>query len=120
VDIFDYENIGQPVAPVPVFLRRLGRNLALAGILVAGSLAIGMLGYHMLGRLAWIDAFLNAAMILSGMGPVDTLAGTGAKLFAGLYALYSGLALVATASLILAPVVHRLLHRLNVQDDDDR
>lgn len=77
------------------------------------------LGYHFLGGLAWIDAFQNAAMILSGMGPVDPLKTDLAKLFAGVYALYSGLALVATAGLILAPIVHRFLHRFHLEDESD-
>jgi hypothetical protein len=83
------------------------------------SLAVGMLGYHFLGGLAWIDAFLNASMILSGMGPVDMLSTFGAKLFAGLYALYSGLALIATAALVLAPILHRFLHRFHLEDSKD-
>jgi hypothetical protein len=114
-----FERLNQPLAPRAVFLRRLSANAGLAAGLIGASLVAGMLGYHFLGRLAWIDAFQNAAMILSGMGPVDVLSGAPAKLFAGFYALYSGLALVATASLILAPVFHRVLHSLHVQDEGD-
>jgi hypothetical protein len=106
-----------PLAPRSTFFRRLGSNLALALLLVVVSLFVGMVGYHSLGKLAWIDAFLNASMILSGMGPVDPLPTSGAKLFAGLYALYSGLTLVATASLILAPVLHRCLHWFHITDE---
>ena len=102
-----------------VFFRRLGVNGALAGVLVVISLAVGMIGYHTLGGLPWIDAFQNAAMILSGMGPVDALSTSGAKLFAGLYALYSGLALIATSGIILAPVLHRLFHRFHLEDTAD-
>jgi hypothetical protein len=104
------------LAPRAVFYRRLMRT-GLAGLaLIVASLAIGIAGYHWLGGLAWIDAFQNAAMILSGMGPVDALTSSGAKLFAGLYALYSGLALIATAGLALAPILHRLFHRFHLED----
>ena len=108
-----------PLAPRSTFYRRLSANLTLAFGLVAVSLVIGMAGYHFLGGLDWIDAFLNASMILSGMGPVDTLSEPLAKLFAGFYALYSGLALVAMAGLILAPILHRFLHRFHLEDDQD-
>ncbi len=101
-----------------VFYRRLRRNGEAALALIAGSLAVGIAGYHWLGGLAWIDAFQNAAMILSGMGPVDPLTSSGAKLFAGLYALYSGLALIATAGLALAPILHRIFHSFHLEDTD--
>ncbi|MBN9267559.1 MAG: hypothetical protein J0I57_12505 [Hyphomicrobium sp.] len=119
-----YETLGEPLASRAQFFRRLGANVALALALITVSLAVGMAGYHWLGGLGWIDAFLNAAMILSGMGPVDALQHNGAKIFAGFYAIYSGLLVVATTALILAPAFHRLLHRLHVKheqdpDDDD-
>lgn len=99
-----------------VFYRRLRRNAQAAAILIAASLAVGIAGYHWLGGLAWIDAFQNAAMILSGMGPVDPLKSSGAKLFAGLYAIYSGLALIGTATFAAAPILHRLFHRFHLED----
>jgi TRAP-type C4-dicarboxylate transport system permease small subunit len=102
-----------------VFYRRLMRNGLAATGLIAVSLAAGVIGYHALGGLAWIDAFQNAAMILSGMGPVDPLTSSGAKFFAGCYALYSGLALIATATLALAPILHRLFHSFHLQDSGD-
>jgi hypothetical protein len=102
-----------------IFVRRLVVSLGLALLLIGLSLVIGMVGYRYLGQLAWIDAFLNAAMILSGMGQVDQLNGFSAKLFAGLYALYAGLALVAIAGLILAPILHRFLHRFRLEDEPD-
>jgi hypothetical protein len=74
-----------------------------------------MAGYRYLERMEWIDAFANASMILSGMGPLTPLQTWGGKLFAGLYAMYSGLALILAAGLILAPVVHRVLHRFHVE-----
>ena len=83
--------------------------------LIAASLAIGMIGYHELERLNWIDAFLNAAMLLGGMGPVAVPTTTGGKLFAGLYALYCGLVLILVAGILLAPVAHRILHKFHAR-----
>jgi len=114
-----YERFGDPLAPQSTFYRRLSVNLAIAAGLIAASLAVGMLGYWLLGGLAPVDAFLNAAMILGGMGPVDTLTNDAAKIFAGIYALYSGVTLVAVATFILAPVVHRFLHRLHLENESD-
>jgi hypothetical protein len=114
-----FEHLGEPLAPPDRFFRRLGANVGLALIFIVVSLAIGMSGYHWLGGLGWVDSFLNAAMILSGMGPVDALTASSAKLFAGFYAIYSGLLVVATSALIFAPVLHRVLHRLHVKDEQD-
>ncbi len=110
-----FERKTQPLAHPRVFVRRLARSAAFGFALVAVSLLAGMVGYHTLVGLPWIDAFLNASMILSGMGPLaspETFAG---KLFAGLYALYSGLALIAATGILLAPVIHRVLHRFHVE-----
>lgn len=114
-----FEHIGEPLAGQSRFFRRLGANVALALAFIAVSLSVGMAGYHWLGSLGWVDAFLNASMILSGMGPVDALQGNAAKLFAGCYAIYSGLLVVATSALIFAPILHRVLHRLHVKDEQD-
>ena len=81
------------------------------------SLVVGILGYHGFEHLSWIDSFLNASMILSGMGPVAELHNTSAKLFAGCYAIYSGIALISTAALVFAPIIHRLIHRFHLEDD---
>jgi hypothetical protein len=81
--------------------------------IIAVSLLVGMAGYHLLEHLGWVDAFLNASMLLGGMGPVDAPKSSGGKLFAGLYALYCGLAVLAVAGIVLAPVVHRFLHRFH-------
>ena len=86
-----------------------------AGIVLAGSLALGVFGYHFIEGLPWIDALLNASMILGGMGPVDPLRSTGGKLFASFFALYSGLAIISIAGLLLAPLVHRLLHKFHLE-----
>jgi len=108
-----YEKRAEPLAPPRVFARRVARHAALTAALIAGSLAIGMAGYHGLEGLSWVDAFVNAAMLMGGMGPVDTLHTTAGKLFAGGYALYCGLLLIVAAGLLLGPFLHRLLHRFH-------
>lgn len=99
-------------------MQRVFRYCLYSGVLLGVSLLLGMLGYHYVGELPWIDAFLNAAMILTGMGPVDHMATAEGKLFAGVYALYSGIAFLSTATLLFAPVAHRLLHRLHVAEEE--
>jgi hypothetical protein len=113
----DYETRGQPLLPRPLFVRRLLLHASLACGVVAGSLAIGMVGYHLLEGLGWLDAFLNSAMLLGGMGPVDAPRTTGGKLFAGLYALYAGLVFLVTVALVFTPVLHRLMHRFHWRED---
>jgi hypothetical protein len=97
------------------FAKRVARHVLIALIIVAFSLGLGVAGYHYLAGLAWIDALLNASMILTGMGPVDTLHGTQAKLFASFYALFSGVAFLGVASILVAPLAHRLLHRFHLE-----
>lgn len=108
-----YEPRRHPPLPRAAFLWRLARHAALAAGLVAASLLAGMAGYRWLEGLGWLDAFLNAAMLLGGMGPIWPPQTAGGKLFAGLYALYSGLVFLVSAGLIAAPVVHRFLHRFH-------
>lgn len=105
-----YENRRHPPLPRKLFARRLAGHFLLAAGLLAVSLAIGMAGYIGFEHLAWRDAFLNSAMLLGGMGPVDAPKTDAGKLFAGLYALYAGLIVIFTAGIMLAPVLHRLLH----------
>jgi hypothetical protein len=100
---------GHPLNP-RVFARRLARNGLAAGALIGASLGAGMLGYHELERLDWTDAFLNAAMILSGMGPINDPATEAGKIFAGCYALYSGFVVLLTAGIMAVPIAHRLMH----------
>lgn len=85
---------------------------------IAGSLFLGMAGYHRFERLAWIDAFLDSAMLLGGMGPVHTPVTAGGKLFAGAYALYCGLLILAVMGILLAPVLHRVLHKFHWETED--
>ena len=98
----------------------MARSCAAAALLIALSLFGGMAGYRYFEGMEWIDAFANAAMILSGMGPLTPLQTSSGKLFAGLYALYSGLALLAATGIIFAPLVHRLLHRFHLQTDKEK
>jgi hypothetical protein len=103
-----------PLAPRPVYLRKVIRRAALGMAIVAVSLFAGMLGYHYYESMDWVDAFANASMILSGMGPLEPMKTTGGKLFAGIYALYSGLALIGIAAIVFAPVIRRFLHRFHL------
>jgi hypothetical protein len=111
----EFEHRAQPVIPPQQFLVRLAHSGAIALGLVTVSLGIGMVGYHSLESLSWIDAFLNASMLLGGMGPVNPPLSFGGKLFAGLYALYCGLTVIFVAGVILAPVAHRILHRFHME-----
>ena len=113
-----FERHHEPLLPRRLFLMRMARWGVAAGAIVFGSLAIGVCGYHFLEGQRWIDALLNASMILGGMGPVDALHTSAGKLFASFYALYSGLALISVAGLMLAPVIHRMLHKFHVEQRD--
>ena len=111
-----YESHRQRLLPRRKFVLRVLSHFALAVAAIAVSLGVGMVGYHVLGDEPWIDALLNASMILGGMGPVNPLDAASAKLFASAYALYSGLFFIGILGVILAPFVHRLLHALHVDD----
>lgn len=112
----NFEHRDQPVLPQQQFLLRLANSGLIVVVVICASLFIGMLGYRTLEGLSWIDAFLNAAMLLGGMGPVDAPVSFGGKLFAGLYSLYCGLIVIFVAGIILAPVAHRFLHRFHMDD----
>ena len=114
-----FEHISKPVLPRHQFVPRLMRALLLGLLLIVVSLAIGMAGYlYFFPNLDWADAFVNAAMILSGMGPLAVPETTGAKIFSGCYALYSGLMLVMSAGVVFAPLVHRFLHKMHADADE--
>jgi hypothetical protein len=115
-----FERKHQPLAPAHVFRRRMLGSLALAVAVIGGSLAIGILGYHYYGGLAWLDALVNASMILGGMGPVDPITRPAGKWFASAYALYSGIALLTSVGLIFAPAVHRFLHAFNIDAEENQ
>lgn len=112
-----FEPRRKPLLPRRSFYLRMARSLALAVAIVLVSLGGGMAGYHFFENLPWLDAFLNAAMILSGMGPVSPLQTTGGKLFAGCYALFSGLALLSTLAVVFAPLFHRFLHKFHLDTE---
>ena len=109
-----YEHDSLPLLSRAKFVRRVGRHLLLAVFLIGIALGLGVSGYHFIAGLSWIDSILNASMILGGMGPVDPLPSSTAKLFASFYALFAGLAFVGIASLMIAPFAHRLLHRFHI------
>lgn len=111
-----YEHRSQGLLSRTRFLRRVLRHAVAAASLVLLSLAAGAIGYHLIAGLPWIDAVLNAAMILGGMGPVDPLRTDGAKLFATVYALYSGITFLAVSAVLVAPFAHRLLHALHLEE----
>ena len=105
----------KPLPPRRVYVRKVFRNSAVGFGIIVFSLLAGMAGYHYFEGLAWIDAFVNAAMILSGMGPVNPIQSWGGKLFAGFYALYSGLALITVVAISFAPIFNRFLHRFHLE-----
>jgi hypothetical protein len=111
-----YEHKKQPLASSRIFYQRILKNLLFATGIIAICLVIGIIGYHYLAHAAWIDAFHNAAMILSGMGPVIEINSTTGKLFSSVYALFSGVIFIANIGFILAPAIHRLFHRLHLEE----
>ena len=112
-----YERRTTPPIPLPRFLARLARHALVSAGIVALSLAAGMAGYVRFEKLEWTDAFLNAAMLMGGMGPVDVPKTEAGKLFAGGYALYCGLVFLVAAGIVGAPVFHRLIHRFHWLED---
>ena len=106
--------------PRPLFLRRVRRAAIYAFALVAATLAIGMVGYHVLEDIGWLDAFHQSALLLSGMGPVIEMTNVSGKIFDGIYALFCGIILLASTGLLFAPVLHRILHRFHIEDSRDR
>lgn len=114
-----FERHHEPLLPRTAFLlRMLGHAGAAAGI-VLGSLGLGVVGYHVFAGLAWIDALVNAAMLLGGMGPVSELHSTGGKIFASAYALYAGIVFLIVAGVLFAPIFHRILHHFHLQFTDE-
>ncbi len=115
-----FERKHEKLAPVSVFVRRMAKSVAMAGLLVAGALFLGVSGYHWIAGFSWVDSLLEASMILGGMGPVNQLTTKGAKLFASGYALFSGLMFIAVLGIVLAPVTHRLLHKFHIDEEDEK
>jgi hypothetical protein len=117
MDIFRFEHRGQPPLSTRRFLARLARHGGVAVAVIAVSLAVGVAAYHWLAGFGWLDAFLNASMILGGMGPVGDIRSASGKVFASLYALYAGVVFLVVAALMLSPVFHRVIHRFHWDAD---
>ena len=115
-----YEHHKQPLATQKVFARRLALNGMIGLLLLAVSLGIGMIGYHVLENLSWIDSLLNASMILGGMGPVNPITTVAGKIFASFYAIYSGVILLASVGILIAPIFHRFLHHFHLAEEDEQ
>ncbi len=111
-----YEHRRQPLLPRPLFYRRVARTGFVGLALLGLALGAGMAGYRATERMSWLDAYANASMILSGMGPLAPMQSKAGKFFAGTYALFSGLAFISIAGLVLAPFAHRLLHKFHLAD----
>jgi hypothetical protein len=115
-----FEQKHQKIASVSVFIKRMATYIGVVILLISGALFIGIAGYHWLAGLHWVDSLLNASMILGGMGPVDLLTNTTAKVFASAYALFSGLVFIAVMGIVLVPIIHRVLHTFHMEDKDFR
>jgi hypothetical protein len=112
-----FERHNQPLISHKAYLRRQAKHFLIVLAIIGGSLFLGMLGYHFFEKLPWVDAFLNAAMILGGMGPVDQIHTTAGKIFAGIYALYSGIIFLVVAGVLFAPAFHRMLHHFHLDSE---
>ena len=112
-----YEHKTEQLMPFRLFIRRLLAHVSVALMIIAGSLGLGILGYHHFEHFSWLDSLLNASMILGGMGPVGALQTAGGKIFASFYALFSGVVFLAVVGIMIAPVGHRLLHRLHLESE---
>jgi hypothetical protein len=113
-----FEHRKQKVVPLPHFFLRLGRYTLFCLLLIALSVVIGTIGYKFYGHLSWLDSFYMSCMILTGMGPVTAMTTTSSKLFSSFYALYSGVAFLSITAVFFAPIIHRILHILQVETDE--
>ena len=114
-----FEHKGMPPLAPPAFRQRLAQHFFWALLVLTGALGIGIAGYHFLAGQAWLDALVNASMILGGMGPVDPVKSDAGKVFASLYALFSGLAFLSVTAILFAPLFHRLIHRFHWEQESD-
>jgi len=112
-----FEHHSKPVLPFAKFLVRVTRYTFFAIVLMSISLGIGVLGYHYINTLSWLDAILNASMILTGMGPVDPMKNDAAKWFASFYSIFSGVVFLSTVAVFLSPIVHRFLHKMHLTEN---
>jgi hypothetical protein len=109
-----YERKHQRLAPLGVFIRRMLSSLGIALGMIAAALSIGLAGYHWIAEFNWVDSLLEASMILGGMGPVNPLSRDSAKIFASLYALFSGIVFIGVMGVVLAPLAHRMMHKFHL------
>jgi hypothetical protein len=116
----NYESKGEPIASPVKFTHRLLWHFSLSSVIIIGALGLGVLGYHFVAGFDWVDSFLNASMILGGMGPVGELHSDAGKVFASLYALFSGLVFISASAILFAPVAHRVLHAFHMDDSDEK
>jgi hypothetical protein len=113
-----FERKQEKLAPISVFVRRMAASVVMAAVLIAITLSIGITGYHLFAGFDWVDSLLEASMILGGMGPINPLTTTGAKIFASGFALFSGLIFIAVMGIVLAPATHRMLHKFHIDEND--
>ena len=118
--IWKYEHKKKPLLPARLFYTRMLNNFLLAAIIILISLSIGVAGYMLFANLKFVDALLNASMILGGMGPVDVLTSDAGKYFASFYSLFSGITFLSTVALLLAPAIHRTMHKFHLDSEDER
>jgi hypothetical protein len=115
-----FEHHTKPLLPRKQYYGRVGRYSIFSCLLLGVSLGIGIVGYHYFNQLSWLESLLNSSMILTGMGPVDPMKNDGAKWFASLYAIFSGVAFLSTVAVFLSPIVHRFLHKIHLADSDEK
>jgi hypothetical protein len=113
-----FESKNKALLPYPAFLKRVFRFFLYSMLMIVFSAGLGTAGYHFTAGLSWMDSFYNACMILTGMGPVNPMVSPAAKLFSSLYALFSGIAFLSTVAVLFAPLAHRFLHLLHIDEAD--
>ena len=114
-----FEHKKHPILPFRLFLIRVLRFFLYSFVIICVSLFIGIAGYHFIAGLDWTDSFYNASMILTGMGPVNEMTTVSSKVFASFYALFSGIAFLSTVAVLFAPIIHRFMHIMHLEDDKD-
>lgn len=118
--ILGFEHKNEPLLPGNLFVKRAIKHLLIGIAVIFVSLTIGIFGYHFIEGFSWIDSLLNASMILGGMGPVGEMHTDNGKIFASMYALFSGIVFLVTVGIIIAPAVHRFLHSLHIEEKDEK
>ena len=116
--LLGFERRSDKLAPVSIYVQRIAASLALAFVLILVALAVGIAGYHSIAGFNFVDSLLEASMILGGMGPVREMPNDASKIFASIYALFSGVIFIALMGIILAPVAHRVMHKFHIDEKD--